>query len=71
MSSYFSLTQLREILNTNLLNNPVLDSQISVVGITTDSRNIQPGELFVALVGENFDGHNFVDTVAEKGAIAV
>jgi UDP-N-acetylmuramoyl-tripeptide--D-alanyl-D-alanine ligase len=71
MSSYFSLTQLREILNTNLLNTPVLDSQISVVGITTDSRTVQPGELFVALVGENFDGHNFVDTVAGKGAIAV
>ncbi len=71
MSSYFSLTQLREILNTNLLNTPVFDSQISVVGITTDSRTVQPGELFVALVGENFDGHNFVDMALAKGAIAV
>jgi UDP-N-acetylmuramoyl-tripeptide--D-alanyl-D-alanine ligase len=71
MSSYFFLTQLREILNTNLLNTPVLDSPTSVLGITTDSRTIKPGELFVALVGENFDGHNFVDTVGGKGAIAV
>jgi UDP-N-acetylmuramoyl-tripeptide--D-alanyl-D-alanine ligase len=71
MSSYFSLAQLREILNTNLLNSSIFDSDVSVIGVTTDSRTIQPGELFIALVGENFDGHNFVNTAINKGAIAV
>jgi UDP-N-acetylmuramoyl-tripeptide--D-alanyl-D-alanine ligase len=71
MGNYFSLSQLREILNTNLLNSPTFDSDASVVGITTDSRVVQPGELFIALTGENFDGHNFVDIAVAKGAIAV
>ena len=39
-------------------------------GITTDSRQIRPGELFVALRGENFDGHRFAGAAIEKGAIA-
>src|SRR5262249_399559 len=36
--------------------------------MSTDSRTIKPGELFVALRGENFDGHNFVEGVAATGA---
>ncbi|MBE9041431.1 UDP-N-acetylmuramoyl-tripeptide--D-alanyl-D-alanine ligase [Oscillatoriales cyanobacterium LEGE 11467] len=39
-------------------------------GITTDSRSIEPGNLFVALRGEKFDGHEFVATAAENGATA-
>ncbi|MGL4564968.1 MAG: Mur ligase domain-containing protein, partial [Halioglobus sp.] len=30
-------------------------------GVSTDSRTVRPGELFVALRGENFDGHDFLD----------
>lgn len=36
--------------------------------VSTDSRTIRRGELFVALCGENFDGHNFVETIATAGA---
>jgi UDP-N-acetylmuramoyl-tripeptide--D-alanyl-D-alanine ligase len=36
--------------------------------VSTDSRTIKRGELFVALHGENFDGHNFVEAVATTGA---
>jgi UDP-N-acetylmuramoyl-tripeptide--D-alanyl-D-alanine ligase len=36
--------------------------------VSTDSRTLKPGELFVALRGENFDGHQFVDSAAESGA---
>jgi UDP-N-acetylmuramoyl-tripeptide--D-alanyl-D-alanine ligase len=39
--------------------------------ICTDSRKIAPGDLFFALPGENFDGHNFVEEVIRRGAIAV
>lgn len=45
-------------------------SSILLKGITTDTRTLQPGELFLALRGENFDGHQFVGTAFEKGAIA-
>ncbi len=43
----------------------------SLTGITTDSRSMKKGELFVALTGENFDGHNFLAAVAAAGAGAV
>jgi len=36
--------------------------------VSTDSRTIKPGQLFVALRGENFDAHNFVEAVAKAGA---
>ncbi len=39
-------------------------------GVCTDSRRIQPMELFFALTGDNFDGHDFVQTCLERGAAA-
>ena len=41
-----------------------------VVGVQTDSRRIEKGNLFVALRGEKFDGHQFLQQVAAQGAIA-
>ena len=37
-------------------------------GVSTDSRSIAKGELFVALSGENFDGHDYVASAAARGA---
>lgn len=42
-----------------------------VSAITTDTRSMQGGELYVALSGGNFDGHDYVRQAAEKGARAV
>src|SRR5438309_1107902 len=44
------------------------DGNAPIEKIGTDSRTIRRGELFVALDGENFDGHNFVESVAKTGA---
>jgi UDP-N-acetylmuramoyl-tripeptide--D-alanyl-D-alanine ligase len=41
---------------------------VTFPGISTDSRVIQPGALFVALVGERFDGHDYLPAVAAAGA---
>ncbi|MCS6781860.1 MAG: UDP-N-acetylmuramoyl-tripeptide--D-alanyl-D-alanine ligase [Gloeomargarita sp. SKYBB_i_bin120] len=41
-----------------------------VCGISTDSRHIQPGEVFIALVGERHDGHDFVAAALAQGAVA-
>ena len=41
-----------------------------IEGVSTDSRTIASGELFVALKGENFDGHAFVEAAAARGAAA-
>jgi len=41
----------------------------SITGISTDTRTLQPGNLYVALSGEHFDGHAFIDAAVKKGAI--
>jgi len=43
------------------------DGKISIERISTDSRTLKRGELFVALRGENFDGHKFVESAAKAG----
>lgn len=43
-------------------------SPLTFSGISTDSRAIHPGALFVALQGERFDGHDYLDAVARAGA---
>lgn len=42
-----------------------------IKGFSIDSRKINPGELFVALAGDSFDGHDFILDAADKGASAV
>jgi UDP-N-acetylmuramoyl-tripeptide--D-alanyl-D-alanine ligase len=49
---------------------PVQDD-IEFHGITTDSRQLEPGMLFAALAGESHDGHNHIEQAAKCGAVAV
>ena len=42
----------------------------TLTGVNTDTRTLQPGELFVALEGERFNGHNFAQQAIAAGAIA-
>ena len=44
------------------------DRDVVVEKISTDSRTLKRGELFVALRGENFDGHDFVEAAAKAEA---
>jgi UDP-N-acetylmuramoyl-tripeptide--D-alanyl-D-alanine ligase len=44
------------------------DETVVIEKVSTDSRTLKPGELFVALRGENFDGHKFVERAAQAGA---
>ncbi len=39
--------------------------------VSTDSRGIGPGELFIPLVGSTFDGHQFIDQAMAQGAVGV
>ena len=50
-------------------------SQMPTVSVTsyriaTDTRTIKPGDIFLALSGDNFDGHDYINAAASKGAIA-
>lgn len=71
MNLYFSLRQLSTILNITPLNIAANNLDLDVLGIATDTRNIKSQEVFIALKGEKFDGHNFIKPAVEKGAIAV
>ena len=51
--------------------NARLTAPVSVDAVRTDTRALTPGCLFVALRGERFDGHAFIDTAIEAGATAV
>ncbi len=54
----------------------IIDAQLIGVGhvtfdaVSTDSRQLKAGDLFVALKGPNFDAHEYVSKAAEQGAVA-
>lgn len=45
-----------------------LNSDIEIMSITKNSREVQKGSLFFAVKGENYDGYNFISNAIEKGA---
>jgi UDP-N-acetylmuramoyl-L-alanyl-D-glutamate--2,6-diaminopimelate ligase len=54
---------------TDRVLNPYDDTEVT--GIAWDSRKVQPGDAFFALVGANFDGHRFIRQAVAAGAAAV
>jgi UDP-N-acetylmuramoyl-tripeptide--D-alanyl-D-alanine ligase len=46
-------------------------ARVTFSGVGTDSRALQPGDLFVALPGERFDGHDYAAEALRRGAVAV
>lgn len=65
-----TIAQLGDILPASIINaSPELIGK-PTGGICTDSRQLKPGDVFLALRGENFDGHGFVPMAKEAGAIA-
>ncbi|SEN60052.1 UDP-N-acetylmuramoyl-tripeptide--D-alanyl-D-alanine ligase [Pseudomonas sp. ok266] len=55
---------------TNALDARLIAADASFDGVSIDSRAIQPGQLFIALTGPRFDGHDYLNDVAAKGAVA-
>ena len=55
---------------SEFLPQPLADA-VDIIGFNTDSRAIKPGEIFVAIKGENFDGNEFIEAAVAKGASAV
>jgi UDP-N-acetylmuramoyl-tripeptide--D-alanyl-D-alanine ligase len=50
---------------------PGIDRNLSVCGVSTDTRSIQAGQLFVPLSGERFDGHDYALQAVANGAAAL
>jgi UDP-N-acetylmuramoyl-tripeptide--D-alanyl-D-alanine ligase len=64
-----SLAQLKPWISGAAVANTADDAAFD--GVSTDSRNVSANNLFVALRGERFDAHDFLDEVAAKGVAAV
>ena len=66
----FSLEEIVSAVNGQLIigSDRRLDEPITVTGVSKDTRTIKEGELYVAIVGENYDGHSFCSQALEKGA---
>lgn len=71
MKNFSDLHFIRKITEATVtdMDSVVLNQQCS--GVSTDTRFLQKGEIFVALKGENFDGHDFVHQAIDLGAIAL
>lgn len=52
------------------VNGQLKGQDVKVNSVDTDSRRVQTGQLFVALKGERFDGHDFLAQVQAQGAVA-
>ena len=50
------------------LGGELLGEDVTFANISTDTRSLKSGDLYLALVGENFDGNNFIDEAARAGA---
>jgi UDP-N-acetylmuramoyl-L-alanyl-D-glutamate--2,6-diaminopimelate ligase len=55
----------------DLLGTPILPTPSRFSGVTHDSRKVTPGDIYVALRGANFDGHDFIANAMSMGAAAV
>lgn len=60
--------KLSEILQT--VNGQLIGSDVEFKSVSSDTRKLNPGELFIAWKGENFDGHDYVAAAQQKGAVA-
>lgn len=62
----FALTEIAHLLNIPA---PIQDTVFT--GISSDTRTLFPGNLYIALRGERFDGHDFIEESIKKGAKAI
>jgi UDP-N-acetylmuramoyl-tripeptide--D-alanyl-D-alanine ligase len=68
-SILFTIEEVGEILGAKMEGAPEFH-QMPISGVRIDSRAVEEGDLFVAVKGENHDGHDYVKSALEKGASA-
>lgn len=61
----FTVEEIKKATDGNILQTGSMDY---CTGVSTDTRTIEPGSLFIALKGERFDGHKFLTEACDKGA---
>ncbi|MDP2828755.1 MAG: UDP-N-acetylmuramoyl-tripeptide--D-alanyl-D-alanine ligase [Sulfuricellaceae bacterium] len=63
------MQQAAQAISTPAISAQATGADVKFAAVTTDSRAIAPGDLFVALRGERFDGHEFVAAAIAQGAV--
>ena len=56
---------------TEFCNGKLIGADLPITSITTDSRKIENGCMFIAIKGERFDGHSFIEQAWSLGADCV
>ena len=63
--------RLTELLNGAELNQATILNDVTITGLTADSRAVRPGFLFAAIPGTRLDGRDYIDAAVRAGAAAV
>jgi UDP-N-acetylmuramoyl-L-alanyl-D-glutamate--2,6-diaminopimelate ligase len=63
--------KLRELLKDISIKETTADMDMEIKGISYDSRTVTPGDIFVAIIGYESDGHKYINSAVEKGAVCV
>ena len=71
MTARFALDELLTLEGARLHGELPADKAQQTFSISTDSRNLGNGDLYLALKGERFDGHSFVPAALSKSALAI
>jgi UDP-N-acetylmuramoyl-L-alanyl-D-glutamate--2,6-diaminopimelate ligase len=62
---------LSEVIKNIKILNIIGNTDIAVTGIEFDSRKVVKGNVFIAVTGYNSDGHNYIESAAKRGALAI
>lgn len=63
------LEELFNFIRVKKIEGPLSETEINK--ITQDTREVEPGDVFICIEGESFDGHEYAQMAVEKGAIAI
>ena len=70
--NFWTMRNLRAVTGGSWLRKPAGEGdEMIVAGVSTDTRVIKPGQAFVALRGERFDAHDFLDSAVSAGAALI
>ncbi len=58
-------------ISKHLSNATLIGKNVTFKGCSTDTRTLKENNLYIALKGDNFDGHDFVDQAIQKGAVGI
>lgn len=67
----WALTDLQQSVDGEWIGAMDSDNAMAFTSISTDSRSLQPGALYIAIKGKHFDGHQFIPQAIKQGAVAV